>query len=132
MMSIEFMNHLARQAARRSAREGKEPLSFSGLGHDAIRERIRQIPFIGKNRNDDPRTPRGWKRVDVEGPRNMACTDGYLFVDSSGFGRRGEGALSVEEFVDWLYKSGDGFGFGIVEAGQFQVVIAAYQKRGAR
>ena len=101
-------------------------MTFVGLGHDAIRERISSIPFLGKNRNDNPYAPKGWKRVDAPAPRLMCVEKGYLFVDSSGFGRSGEGALSAQEFVDYIYEH-DEFGYGIVEAGQFQVVVATYQ-----
>lgn len=47
------------------------------------------------------------------------------FVDSSGFGSRGESALI---FVDFLNKVKKDFYYGIKESGQFQVYIGEYKK----
>lgn len=125
MMSAEYMQQLARDAARSAKRNSRVPESFSSLGTDAIRDRIKNIPFLGSY------VPKGYKRVDapnLDTVSFMACTEGYLFVDASGWGAKGEGALTVQEFVDYIYKNGDGLSFGIVESGQFQVVIATYKK----
>lgn len=131
MMSYEVMRANAVEAAERAQSEGKEPATFVGLGHDAIRSGMRSIPFLGKNDDEDdsPFVPDGWKRVDApEAPRHMGCTKGYLFVDASGMGSRGEPALTVDEFTDYVYDHKD-LGYGIVEAGQFQVVIATYERK---
>ena len=47
------------------------------------------------------------------------------FVDSSGFGQEGEGALTFNQF---LGKVKAGLYYGIIEAGQFQVYIGEYIK----
>jgi len=56
--------------------------------------------------------------------------DGYkqeneYFVDSSGFGREGELALTVNQFLN---KIKEGFYYCITGSGQFQVYIGEYSK----
>ena len=57
-----------------------------------------------------------------------------LFVDSSGFGREGEAALTVEQFKEKVhdilenYKGENVYG-AITGEGQFQVYITLYQDR---
>lgn len=121
-MSYSYMRQLADEAATKARKSKREPKTFVGLGEDAIRSEIRHVPFLGSY------TPKGWTRVDVEGPRRMGCEEGYLFVDSSGVGGTSEPALSVGEFVDFIYANKE-YGFGIAEAGQFQVVIACYERK---
>ena len=111
----------------RSQREGAEPETFQGLGTDAIRDRLRNIPFLGKTEDGEPYVPAGWKRVDVKPPRPLGCDDGYLFVDNSYCGSEDEPALSAREFVEFIYANKH-LGYGIVEAGQFQVVVACYER----
>lgn len=123
MMSYEQIAADSRRATARSRRASRSPKQFTGLGHDAIRAEIRSIPFLG-----DYVAPR-FQRVDApDAPRGMACKPGYLFVDSSGFGRDDEPALSVQQFVDYIYAHRE-LGYGIVEVGQFQVVIATYERK---
>jgi len=56
--------------------------------------------------------PKGWSKVQT------------YFVDSSGFGREGEAALSVPQFIKMIKV---GYAYAIVEAGQFQVYIAEFK-----
>ena len=128
MMSAEYIHDLAVEAAERAQEQGTEPKTFRGLGHDGIRAQMRSIPYLGKNEDDTPFVPEGWTRVDAPAPRAMGCEKGYLFVDSSGFGRDDEPALSVKEFVQYVYDHDD-LAYAIVETGQFQVVIATYARK---
>lgn len=129
MMSPEYMHQLAVEAAERSREESTEPMTFGCLGHDGIRAHLRSIPFLGKNDDKTPFVPEGWVRVDApDVPRLMGVEDGYLFVDASGLGSPGEPALTVGEFANYAYDHKD-LGYGIVEAGQFQVVIATYARK---
>ena len=57
-------------------------------------------------------------------PKDCKLVKEY-FVDSSGFGREGEGALSVREFIKVLKV---GYGYAIIEEGQFQVYIGEFKK----
>ena len=47
------------------------------------------------------------------------------FVDNSGFGSEGEGALTVNQFLQKVKK---GYGYAVKEAGQFQVYINEYEE----
>jgi hypothetical protein len=57
--------------------------------------------------------PKDWKLINT------------YFVDSSGWGSSGEMALTVSEFKQKLRV---GFGYAIVEAGQFQVYVGEFKK----
>lgn len=57
--------------------------------------------------------PKGWKEVK------------RYFVDSSGFGLESERALTGNQFQDNIKE---GFGYAIVETGQFQVYIGEFEK----
>jgi hypothetical protein len=70
-------------------------------------QEVRNIPFIGE------RKVRGWTEVN------------RYFVDSSGFGRAGEPALTADQFFRKVRKD---FAYAIVEQGQFQMYIAEFQK----
>lgn len=109
MMSAQQMNRLADDAAKRAKR-------------NAIKPSRENIPFLGDY------VPKGFRRVDAPNPpREMGCEDGYLFVDGSGWGAPNEPALTQEEFL--AYKDANPtLLFGIVEAGQFQVVVATYER----
>jgi hypothetical protein len=80
------------------------------------------IPMIGY---DDPP---GWKLTDrADGVGVMGDKHGLTLVDSSGFGTRGELALTLDQFAEWVRP---GYGYGIYEVGQFQVVVGEYEKTG--
>ena len=90
--------------------------------HVAPVQGARGVPFVGDY------VPPGFIRVSAPAVgRFMACADGYLFVDSSGWGNSGEGALTKSEFIAYAESHPDLY-FGVVEAGQFQVVVATYKK----
>jgi len=48
-----------------------------------------------------------------------------VFVDHSGFGRPGEPALTIKEFHATIKA---GLGYGVVEAGQFQLFVGVFEK----
>lgn len=113
MMSLSEINRMSDEAASEAARDGKVP--YVPFGEDEI-ENYPPFPFpnLGKY------TPRGWKLVDT------------LFCDSSGFGGDNEPALSPKQLVAKLVafdRNGKEYGYGIVEAGQFQVRLGVFQRR---
>ena len=71
-----------------------------------------KVPFLGEY------TPKGWQETDDE----------YLFVDASGFGQRGEPALTFEQFALVIAKDEADIGYAIVEEGHFQCYVARYRK----
>jgi hypothetical protein len=113
------------QEAERKARKLKlEPIA---LKSPVTVDSIRKMPFLG----DLDRT-HNYYQVNVQ--RYLPNYPyKWFFVDSSGFGRDDESALSVTKFVDTLNtlikEHGNIFGIGIAESGQFQVHIALYVKQ---
>lgn len=104
MMSIEQIHSMNDTVTRRAARNGVKPILIEA---DAD---VRHIPHLGY------RVPRGWRLVEK------------LFVDSSGFGGADEPAMSQDAFVKYV-KVTPGFGWAIIEAGQFQAYVGRYEKR---
>lgn len=105
MMDLATIASESRKAAGRAARAKKQPFIVE---QDDLpwRHKSFPFPFIGNY------TPRGWKK-----------TENLYFVDSSGFGEPGEPALTVSQFAAKLRS---GFGYAIIEVGQFQVYIQEY------
>jgi hypothetical protein len=101
MYGLETIRQMNREQAKKA--QGKSPLLYDGVPED-----LRHIPNFGDYR------PKGWKLVKT------------YFVDSSGFGQSGEGALTFDEFVRQAKK---GKGYAIIEAGQFQVYIGEFEKK---
>lgn len=115
MLDYSTIQNEAEKAARRARRAGKRPLSIREFSPDRTREFCARIPFLGAY------IPEGWERA--EGIED-------LFVDSSGFGAENEPALSLGQFAKRLEsfrQSGDNYGFGIFEAGEFQVYVRVYR-----
>jgi hypothetical protein len=114
MMSYAQIQEGSRRMARQSARLHQTPYIVEQQELDDWKAlvasgRLPRLPFpaIGD------RTPRGWKRLDDE------------MVDSSGFGSESEPATTITSFITKSLKPG--FGYAIIEAGQFQVVIGRFQ-----
>ena len=105
MMSLSLINGMSRQQARKAAREGKHPFML----WPGDKEKMPPFPFpnIGSYR------PKGWELVDT------------LFCDSSGMGSESEPALTVHQLIDALEP---GFGYAIIEEGQFQVYVGKFKK----
>lgn len=115
MLDYSQVRDEAARQARKAKREGKRPLHIRGFDPAHPLEFCKRIPFLGDY------VPEGWEVAD-------GIQD--LFVDSTGLGGEGEPALSVRRFAERLEafrKSGDPYGFGISEAGEFQVYIRVYR-----
>lgn len=74
--------------------------------------RLKVVPFLGEY------SPKGWE-----------ATETTFFVDISGFGREYEPALTISQFLNTLETLNPADGLGIVEQGQFQVVVRLYQHK---
>lgn len=136
MMDSATIEYYARKAARESAKAGVEPaiLTADDLGNLRRGRGTRvRIPFIGD------RWPRGWKPVDLRewfpeangwDPKGVYPDanrgKGAFFVDLSGFGAEDEPALTLEQFAALARP---GFGYAVVEAGQFQGHVAVFEPR---
>lgn len=117
MMSLEQIQSQNRLAARKARAKGVLPvyLTRADLGSDAFSWTLK-IPYIGNMR------PKGFKAVGEP-----------LFVDSSGFGRVGEPALTVEQArqtMMQMLKEHGGLAWAVVSAGQFQVYVQAFKAKG--
>jgi len=105
MLSLEQIEAEAREAVKRAAKKNLTP--FIVEKEDLDNMPPFPFPFLGDY------VPKGWKQ-----------TKEY-FVDSSGFGKEGEPALSVSQFTDRLIV---GRGYAITQMGQFQVYVGEYTK----
>lgn len=112
MWSLETINELNQQAAKKARRGQRQP-TVPTLDEIDV---YPPFPFAHLG----PYVPPGWERVE----------DVTWFVDSSGFGRPGEPALTAGEFreaVRSYVNDHPDHGFAITEAGQFQVYVGAYR-----
>jgi hypothetical protein len=105
---------MSREACRKAAKTGMLP--YVPLHEDEIDAFPPfPFPFLGDYR------PTGWKLVEE------------LFCDSSGFGASDEPALSVEQLKRKLTElqrtEGKAYGYGIIEAGQFQLYLGVFERR---
>ena len=101
MLSIESITSQRRKQSRLARKQGLQPFVAEVNGD----ENVVNAPFLGHY------VPEGWR-----------VTAKY-FVDNSGFGAEDEPALTLRGF---LKRVRAGFGYGIFEAGEFQVYIREY------
>jgi hypothetical protein len=128
MMDLQTIRELSEESARAAEEYGKEPMVFRAEQLECAKNgdlsAISGIPDLGTY------LPRGWSRVTLKDGPGVYSGDnegaGAFFVDSSGFGQRGEPALTISEFIEQLKP---GLGYGIVSVGQFQVKIGAFAVR---
>lgn len=136
MMSLSVIQEMNREAAIRAARKNKQPFVIQPEDVDAMKAgdfaACAKLPHLGDF------VPAGWERVDLrqwfggQHPRGVYYGDygddpgfGDFFVDSSGCGLAWEPALTLSEFAEMVRP---GFGYAIVEMGQFQVKIGVFKK----
>lgn len=139
MMSLRSIVSASEQAARRAAAKGQRPReigSWLAEQPERLAKHLRGMPFIGTwvpadlelvPRNELDTTP----GVTPQRLAHLGCGERHLFVDSSGLGSQDEPALTFEEFVE-LVAANAGYSYAIAEAGQFQVVIGVFRKRGSK
>jgi len=124
MLGPETIKQMSDVAAYRAAEEGRYPLSIWKP------EDVRGLPFLGDY------VPAGWRYAIwsdfYQHPRNVWPREderAHFMVDSSGFGSRDEPALTPSELGDFVMlpqRPQHEYGWAIVEAGQFQIVVQAY------
>lgn len=111
MMSPATIRALGQAVARKAAREHKTPYMIEAddlFDQDTLVRALRSTPHLGTHR------PKGYKLTD------------QLFVDSSGYGSEDEPAFTFGQFCAKVRQNGVGFGYGIIEEGQFQVVVGVF------
>lgn len=133
MISAEQAQREGQRQAIRSAREKSIPLALWPEDLTVDGWRNVRIPFLGDRPSiRSPLGPPMWKRADVwELLHDYPYK--WFFVDSSGFGAKGEAALTIDGFRQLLNvysaaarTAGYEVGIGVVEVGQFQVHVAPY------
>jgi hypothetical protein len=114
MMSLEAIKRMSSEAATVAAATNERPFTYWNAAEVDELEGF-PFPFLGDFE------PPGWREVDRH------------FVDSSGFGADDEPALSARQFrqviLDRIAEV-PGTGWAVVEAGQFQVYVAEFQREG--
>jgi len=103
MMGLASIITANEKATRKAKENNKQPY----VATKDFDEGVFQCPNLGDY------TPNGWIEIDK------------LFVDSSGFGSINEPALTKDQFINRIRK---GYGYGISEAGQFQVYIKVLKR----
>ena len=122
MMSLQQIAEFSRAAARRTRRLGVVPVTIpieaivtcSSIAD--LRAEGYKIPFIGDRR------PKGFKPLGEP-----------LFVDTSGFGRDDEPALSFRQSILAMRRIVEEHGsvaWATISHGQFQAYLQAYKVRG--
>lgn len=108
-MSSAYIAELAAEAADRARDYGLTPLAFESL-HDVDRN-FGRVPNLGDYR------PSGWKLAE------------HKLVDKTGWGYESEPALSVSRLKEWMKShltDAATSGWGIIEEGQFQIVVGRF------
>lgn len=111
MMSLDYIEQESRKAAAKASKSNKIPFIVEQEDIDFWRDYQRQLPFP----NLGTYVPKGWEKVDE------------LFCDSSGMGAENEMALTYNQLIEKLEA---GKGYAITQAGQFQVYVGVFEKRG--
>ena len=108
MMSLATIHDLSRKAARKAAREHKRPVMVEEDDLDILETEL-CIPNLGDYR------PKGYKLIDT------------WFVDKSGFGAPDEPAMCQSEMFMKIRENGAGYGYGMIEEGQFQCYVGVFK-----
>jgi len=118
MMSLDTIRAMSAEAGVKAAKYSKQPKTFwdrdikdaeAQVDNGIVPQAVRAIPDLGDY------VPEGWEMLD------------QLFVDATGFGQEGELAMTLKQFV---HKLEPDVGYGIVQAGQFQVYIGVFKRVG--
>ena len=114
MMDLATIKHLSSQAARKAQRQKKSPLVLAEPEDaDSLGDPGYQIPNLGDYR------PKGWKMIE------------HWLCDKSGMGAEYEPALTIRQLKERIKDNiteGKIYGYGMIEEGQFQVVLGVFEK----
>lgn len=142
MMSLETIHRLHDEATRKARRTRPAPAVL--IDKDDPWGDLRRAPFAGEYK------AQGWENLlaeDLPGEiqpflwRDNANEPAraLLFVDTTGWGQRGELALSIEQqkevsklLLDWSERERWYVGAYLIEVGQFQAVIRLVRRRRPR
>ncbi len=116
MMSLATIHQLSREIARRAALERRQPLLVEQEDLNYWREVLAagKVPRVGIPNFGDY-VPKGWRATERD----------PLFCDKFGDGDGGRSA-GIPQILDWMVS---GFGYAIVEEGEFQLYIGEFAPR---
>jgi hypothetical protein len=121
MMSPQVIRQFQREAAERAAEREQEPLMIYPEDVDLIKAAVEigEVPNI-RIPNLGDYVPDGWERV-------LDYNDEHVtyFCDKSGMGASDEPALTLGQFLSKLEA---GFGYAMIEEGQFQCYVGKFQR----
>jgi hypothetical protein len=115
MMSLAAIHRISQDAAIRAARENRIPFAVEPQDLTDWKARLNAgnlkipFPFLGDY------LPQGWRYTDRE----------PIFVDTSGFGKENEPALTLRGFLEALEPNK---AYGVVESGQFQAYVREFER----
>jgi len=130
MYSLAEIKRMNAETGKEARGEGYQPVIYDQDEVDLLNSgdayNLRKIPNIGDF------LPVGWSRVNLEGfdlkPHGIYLGDnadcGAYFVDASGLGKKGDRALTIDEFVERIKP---GYGYAITEVGQFQIKVGVFK-----
>lgn len=109
MMSLDTIRQMSDKASRKASRQ-------------------KSVPYVPYNENEIDNMPSfPFPFLGNFCPKKWVPVGEPIFVDSSGWGADDELALSVSRFKNLLIDNlKHGYGYGIIEQGQFQVYVQAY------
>lgn len=135
MMGLDVIHEMTCDAAREAKKLGRNPAVLSTEDVTALKAgdlSSLKIPTLGSY------LPKGFKRVSLEHFNEqdahgvyMDDNDGFgaYFVDSSGCGGLNEPAMPLVELCQHLRP---GYGYAVVETGEFQVKVGVFRYVGDR
>lgn len=128
MMSVEYIRQLSNEQARKARQEARLPY---------VPDDAREIRESWGSRcpvtNLGSYCPKGWRQVRVEDDEYQRGINGPYkawLVDKTGMGDESEPAWTIRGFVEDVAKWCEDHpthGYAIIEEGQFQIVIAAFE-----
>jgi hypothetical protein len=118
MMSLGTIRAMSAEAAEKARKAKKLPTTF--FDENDVEEffaghKGRVFPNLGDY------VPKGWKLVS------------HLWCDSSGVGQPDETALTRDQLrakIAEHVRDGNEYGYGVIEAGQFQLGLGMFKKEG--
>ena len=138
MISQAVARQMSDERAHQAALDGEVPYLIMDWDIETLKKggiaRIPQFPNLGTH------CPDSWKRVDLGKfnlPRHglyMGDNEGHgaFMVDSSGWDEPGAPAMSINELIERVLKIGKGYGYALVQCGEFQVKVGVFAPKTKR
>lgn len=116
--SYSYIRQLADEATILARQEGLRPALASEVIKTYKHSHRFNIPFLGDY------VPEGWMRIDY--------FIAPLFVDTTGRAKHGDPAITQQEFFQRAIQNTHSplvIGYGVIEMGQTQALVATYKRK---